>query len=59
MQRPGNEVVVYERSEDGSLTPAGSVPAGGLGTGGGFASDGAVTLYSSSHAPPVVTSTAG
>ena len=40
----GNELVVYDRSADGSLTPAGSVPAGGLGTGGGLASQGAVTL---------------
>ena len=40
----GNALVVYDRSADGSLTPAGSVPAGGLGTGGGLASQGAVTL---------------
>ena len=40
----GNELVVYSRSSDGALTPAGSVPAGGLGTGGGLASQGAVTL---------------
>src|SRR6188472_3969832 len=40
----GNELVVYGRSSDGALTPAGSVPAGGLGTGGGLASQGAVTL---------------
>jgi 6-phosphogluconolactonase len=40
----GNELVVYDRSDDGSLTPAGSVSAGGLGTGGGLASQGAVTL---------------
>ena len=40
----GNELVVYKRADDGSLTPAGSVSAGGLGTGGGLASQGAVTL---------------
>jgi 6-phosphogluconolactonase (cycloisomerase 2 family) len=40
----GNALVVYDRSADGSLTPAGSVFAGGLGTGGGLASQGAVTL---------------
>jgi 6-phosphogluconolactonase len=40
----GNQLVVYSRSADGSLAPAGSVPAGGLGTGGGLASQGAVTL---------------
>jgi 6-phosphogluconolactonase len=40
----GNALVVYDRAADGSLVPAGSVPAGGLGTGGGLASQGAVTL---------------
>ena len=40
----GNALVVYTRSSDGSLTPAGSVAAGGLGTGAGLASQGAVTL---------------
>jgi 6-phosphogluconolactonase (cycloisomerase 2 family) len=40
----GNELVVYARSADGTLTPAGSVPTGGNGTGGGLASQGAVTL---------------
>jgi hypothetical protein len=40
----GNELLVYSRSADGSLTPAGSVPTGGLGTGAGLASHGAVTL---------------
>jgi 6-phosphogluconolactonase len=40
----GNELVVYDRSSDGSLAWAGSVDAGGLGTGGGLASQGAVTL---------------
>jgi 6-phosphogluconolactonase len=40
----GNALVVYDRAADGTLSPAGSVPAGGLGTGGGLASQGAVTL---------------
>ena len=40
----GNELVVYSRSSSGALTPAGSVSAGGLGTGAGLASQGAVTL---------------
>lgn len=40
----GNELVLYDRSADGSLAPAGSVSAGGVGTGGGLASQGAVTL---------------
>ena len=46
----GNELVVYNRSADGSLTPAGSVRAGGLGTGGGLASQGAVTVTDDGHA---------
>jgi 6-phosphogluconolactonase (cycloisomerase 2 family) len=45
----GNELVVYDRAADGSLTPAGSVSAGGLGTGGGLASQGAVTLTDHGH----------
>jgi 6-phosphogluconolactonase len=40
----GNDLVVYNRSASGQVTPAGSVPAGGVGTGGGLASQGAVTL---------------
>src|SRR5436190_3491156 len=40
----GNQLVVYNRSADGSLTPADSVSTGGSGTGGGLASQGAVTL---------------
>jgi 6-phosphogluconolactonase (cycloisomerase 2 family) len=45
----GNALVVYDRAADGSLAPAGSVPAGGLGTGGGLASQGAVTLADHGH----------
>lgn len=40
----GNSLVVYTRAADGSLSPAGQVGAGGLGTGAGLASQGAVTL---------------
>src|SRR4051795_11951062 len=45
----GNALIVYDRSADGSLTPAGSVPAGGFGTGVGLASQGAVTLTDHGH----------
>ena len=40
----GNEVAVYERSPDGSLTFMASYPTGGLGTGAGLGSQGAVIL---------------
>lgn len=40
----GNAVAVYTRSSDGSLTPAGAVPTGGLGTGLGLESQGAVVI---------------
>jgi 6-phosphogluconolactonase len=40
----GNQLVFYDRSSDGSLALAGSVSAGGLGTGGGLASQSAVTV---------------
>jgi 6-phosphogluconolactonase len=40
----GNSLVVYARAADGTLAPAGQVAAGGLGTGAGLASQGAVTL---------------
>ena len=46
----GNELVVYARADDGTLTPAGSIPAGGLGAGAGLASQGAVTLTDDGHA---------
>jgi 6-phosphogluconolactonase len=45
----GNELVVYSRFEDGTLAPAGAVPTGGLGTGAGLASQGAVTLSKDGH----------
>jgi 6-phosphogluconolactonase len=40
----GNNVLVYARSADGSLTSAGSFAANGLGTGAALASQGAVVL---------------
>lgn len=44
----GNAVVVYDRGGDGSLTPAGSYPTGGNGTGAGLGSQGAV-IVSDNH----------
>lgn len=41
-QQSGNRVLVYERGPGGKLTAAGSVDAGGVGTGGGLGSQGAV-----------------
>ena len=38
----GNAVAVFERSSNGALTAAGSVPTGGLGTGAGLGSQGAL-----------------
>ena len=40
----GNAVAAYARSSDGSLMPAGSVLTGGLGTGSGLESQGAVAI---------------
>src|SRR5262245_10796056 len=40
----GNAVVIYKRGGDGSLTPAGSVLTGGLGSGGGISSQNAVIV---------------
>jgi len=40
----GNEVVVYDRSQNGSLTLVGSVGTGGMGTGAGLGSQGALIL---------------
>ena len=40
----GNSVLVFDRAGDGTLTPAGSVPTGGLGTGAGLGSQNAVVL---------------
>ncbi|MBF4769884.1 beta-propeller fold lactonase family protein [Nocardioides agariphilus] len=38
----GNAIAVFDRHADGSLTGAGSVPTGGLGTGASLASQGAI-----------------
>jgi 6-phosphogluconolactonase (cycloisomerase 2 family) len=40
----GNAVLVWGRAADGALTPAGSYPTGGAGTGGGLGSQGAIVL---------------
>jgi 6-phosphogluconolactonase len=40
----GNAVAVFDRAADGSLTAAGTVPTGGLGTGAGLGSQGALVL---------------
>jgi DNA-binding beta-propeller fold protein YncE len=40
----GNEVAVFDRAGDGSLTAAGTYATGGSGTGAGLGSQGAVTL---------------
>lgn len=40
----GNEVLVYDRLNDGSLLQTGHVPTYGKGTGGGLGNQGAVTL---------------
>ena len=40
----GNAVAVFNRSPHGDLTPAGTVATGGLGTGAGLGSQGAVVL---------------
>lgn len=40
----GNTVLAFERAADGRLTPAGTYATGGLGTGGGLGSQGAVAL---------------
>ncbi|MCI0445168.1 lactonase family protein [bacterium] len=40
----GNEILVFSRAADGTLTPAGSFPTGGLGTGSGLGNQGGVVL---------------
>ena len=40
----GNAVAIFDRAGDGTLTAAGSVATGGLGTGGGLGSQGALIL---------------
>ena len=41
-QVAGNSVLAWDRAADGSLTPAGSYPTGGTGSGGGLGNQGAV-----------------
>ena len=40
----GNAILVFDRSADGELNPAGEVPTGGLGTGGGLGNQGGVVM---------------
>jgi len=46
----GNEVLVFSRSADGSLTPAGAFATGGFGTGGGLGNQSGVILGSAIRA---------
>jgi 6-phosphogluconolactonase (cycloisomerase 2 family) len=45
-QVAGNTVLAFDRAANGALTPAGSYPTGGTGTGGGLGNQGAVVLSS-------------
>jgi 6-phosphogluconolactonase len=45
----GNEVLIYDRSADGSLAFQGSYPTGGSGSGAGLGSQSAVILSNNSH----------
>ncbi|HEX9389416.1 MAG TPA: beta-propeller fold lactonase family protein, partial [Anaerolineales bacterium] len=45
----GNEVLVYNRSSDGSLAFQGSYPTDGLGSGAGLGSQSALTLSHNNH----------
>lgn len=45
----GNAVVAWDRRADGSLTYQGTYPTGGLGTGAGLGSQGAVTVADDHH----------
>lgn len=45
----GNEILVFARASDGRVTPAGSVPTGGNGTGGGLGNQSSLVL-DQSHA---------
>ena len=40
----GNAVLLFDRSEEGTISPAGRFATGGLGTGGGLGSQGALVL---------------
>jgi 6-phosphogluconolactonase len=43
-QAEGNSILAFRRDSKGQLTPNGSYPTGGLGTGGGLGNQGAVTI---------------
>ena len=43
-QAGGNTIAIYQRSTDGTLAMSGMVPTGGLGTGAGLGSEGALVL---------------
>lgn len=43
-QVAGNAVAIFARANNGALSPAGTVPTGGRGTGGGLGNQGALTL---------------
>jgi 6-phosphogluconolactonase len=45
----GNAVVVFQRATDGTLSAAGSVPTGGLGSGAELGSQGALTFDEGGH----------
>jgi hypothetical protein len=45
----GNAVAVFERAKDGTLTPNGTYPTGGTGTGSNLGSQGAVILSENGH----------
>jgi len=45
----GNAVAVFDRERDGTLTPDGTFPTGGTGTGSGLGSQGAVILSENKH----------
>ena len=40
----GNHILVFDRQQDGTLTPASAVATGGAGSGGGLGNQGAVVL---------------
>lgn len=45
----GNAIQAYDRAADGSLTPVGLFPTGGLGSGTGLGSQGAIVLSQDTH----------
>jgi 6-phosphogluconolactonase (cycloisomerase 2 family) len=45
----GNEIAIFTRAADGTLTPAGTIPTDGLGSGGGLGNQGALVLSESNR----------